>query len=115
MVGAFYIPRSFKGSAVRRAVFQAYVQGLLKEGHSIECFVEGGRSRSGKLLPPKVGFLRVLVDMVNDGDIEDVLVLPVSFSYDRIVENASHIRELSGAKKRLFASHRSQQLLDCVE
>eukprot|EP00656_Telonema_subtile_P054373 TRINITY_DN8118_c0_g2_i5.p1 TRINITY_DN8118_c0_g2~~TRINITY_DN8118_c0_g2_i5.p1 ORF type:complete len:698 (+),score=170.33 TRINITY_DN8118_c0_g2_i5:91-2184(+) len=100
MVGAFYIPRSFHGSELRKVVFQSYVRELLKQGHSIECFVEGGRSRSGKLLPPKAGFLRVLVDMVADGDIDDVLVLPVSLSYDRIVENASHIRELSGGKKK---------------
>ncbi|KNC54550.1 uncharacterized protein AMSG_10399 [Thecamonas trahens ATCC 50062] len=97
--GAFFIRRSFAGDLLYHAVFDAYVTQLLVSGASVECFIEGGRSRSGKVLPPKSGFLKVVIDAVVEGDVADALIVPVSLNYDRIVENDSHIKELSGSEK----------------
>jgi 1-acyl-sn-glycerol-3-phosphate acyltransferase len=98
--GAFFIRRSFGGGdPVYPALFNEYCVQLLKHGYSIECFIEGGRARSGKLLQPKTGFLRTIVEAIASNALEDAYVVPVSIVYDRIVEHESHITELSGAEK----------------
>ena len=78
MCGAFFIRRSFAGDLLYKAVFQEYAKQLLISGQSMECFIEGGRSRSGKLLPPKIGFVQCVVNSVLDGDIDDALIVPMS-------------------------------------
>ena len=67
---------------------------------SIECFIEGGRSRSGKVLPPKIGVLHRVVEAILDNMVEDVQIVPVSIAYDRLVENEAHVDELTGGKKK---------------
>ena len=104
--GAFFIRRTFGSDELYRAMFNEYVTTLLVHGNTMECFIEGGRSRSGKVLPPKPGFLRVVVDAVADGAVDDVHLIPISLGYDRLVENDSYIKELTGGEKkteRLFA------------
>jgi glycerol-3-phosphate O-acyltransferase len=59
--GAFFIRRSFGGDVLYAAVFDAYVTVLLKHGMTVECFIEGGRSRSGKVLPPVCVFVCLFV------------------------------------------------------
>ncbi|HTU63415.1 MAG TPA: 1-acyl-sn-glycerol-3-phosphate acyltransferase, partial [Polyangiales bacterium] len=60
--GGFFIRRSFKGDKLYSASVEAYVRRLLREGHALELFLEGGRSRTGKLLEPKFGLLSMIVD-----------------------------------------------------
>ncbi len=60
--GAFFIRRSFKGDRLYAAVVDAYLRRLVRDGCSIEFFLEGGRSRTGKLLPPKFGLLNMVGD-----------------------------------------------------
>eukprot|EP00013_Stygamoeba_regulata_P014507 CAMPEP_0177687810 /NCGR_PEP_ID=MMETSP0447-20121125/34334_1 /TAXON_ID=0 /ORGANISM="Stygamoeba regulata, Strain BSH-02190019" /LENGTH=505 /DNA_ID=CAMNT_0019198091 /DNA_START=123 /DNA_END=1638 /DNA_ORIENTATION=- len=93
--GAIFIRRAFATDTDRLygAVFTAYIQQLL--GAATRC-----RSRSGKVLPPRAGLLRTVVDAVVDRQVLDVYVVPISISYDRIVENASHVDELAGKQKR---------------
>lgn len=99
--GAFFIRRTFKGDKLYAQVFAAYVRRLLKEGHAVEFFIEGGRSRTGKLLPPRMGMLSMCVDPVFEGAVNDVQYIPVSISYEKVVEAKSYARELlGGAKKR---------------
>lgn len=104
--GAFFIRRSFKGDRLYGAVVDAYMRRLLKDGWPLEFFLEGGRSRTGKLLPPKLGLLSIVVDAVlgaesnAEGAGRKVYFCPISIGYERLVEEKSYVRELTGGEKR---------------
>jgi len=98
--GAFFIRRSFKGDRIYSATMGAYVKRLLQDGFTQEFFVEGGRSRTGKLLPPKFGMLTLEVDAWLTGVKPDAYFAPVSISYEKIVEARSYQHELLGGEKQ---------------
>ena len=98
--GAFFIRRSFKGDRVYQATMAAYVKRLLRDGFTQEFFVEGGRSRTGKLLPPKFGMLTLEVEAWMTGVRPDAFFAPVSISYEKIAEARSYQRELLGGEKQ---------------
>ncbi|MBE7181562.1 MAG: 1-acyl-sn-glycerol-3-phosphate acyltransferase, partial [Terriglobus roseus] len=98
--GAMYIRRSFGNDRLYSTVVQSYIDTLLQNGFNFECFVEGGRSRTGKLLPPKFGILGFLLDSVLSGRVEDAIVCPVSTQYDKVLEVDSYISELLGQPKK---------------
>jgi glycerol-3-phosphate O-acyltransferase len=98
--GAFFIRRTFKGLSLYPRIFTRYVKQLLHEGHPLEFFIEGGRSRSGKLIMPKTGFLSILIQAFEEGYSDDLMFIPVSISYDRILEEKSYEKELVGEKKQ---------------
>ncbi len=101
--GAFFIRRSFKGDRLYGAVVDAYMRRLLKDGYPLEFFLEGGRSRTGKLLPPKLGLLSIVVDAAlgSEGDGgRKVWFVPISIGYERVVEERSYVRELTGGEKK---------------
>jgi glycerol-3-phosphate O-acyltransferase len=97
--GAFFIRRSFGGDRLYAAVVDAYIRRLIREGYSIEFFLEGGRSRTGKLLPPKLGLLNMVVEGALSVPNKKVFFVPVSIGYDRLVEGSAYVRELSGGEK----------------
>ena len=98
--GAFFIRRSFRGNALYTVVFMKYLAAIMARGHSIEYFVEGGRSRTGRLLQPKTGMLSMTVRSYLRDPVRPVVFLPVYFGYERIVEANTYIGELSGQPKR---------------
>ena len=98
--GAFFIRRSFKGKKLYPALVDAYLRKLLVEGFPIEFFLEGGRSRTGKLLSPKFGLLSMVVDAASRAHLPNVSFVPVSIGYERIVEERSYVHELGGGEKR---------------
>jgi glycerol-3-phosphate O-acyltransferase len=103
--GAFFLRRSFKGDRLYAAVFRAYVRKLLREGHGIEFFIEGGRSRTGKLLAPKLGLLGMIVEAALEEDsgaarARRAQVVPVSIGYEKVIEEKSYARELAGGAKK---------------
>lgn len=98
--GAFFLRRSFKGNRLYAAVFNAYLHEILVRGHSIEYFVEGGRSRTGRLLAPKAGMLAMTVNSYLNDPRRPVVFVPVYFGYEKLIEGDSFIRELSGGAKR---------------
>ncbi|KAJ5656500.1 hypothetical protein N7507_008450 [Penicillium longicatenatum] len=98
--GAMWIRRSFGNDPLYHTVVQAYIDTLLKEGFNFECFIEGGRSRTGKLLSPKFGILSFIVDSVLSGRVEDTIICPVSTQYDKVIETESYISELLGQPKQ---------------
>jgi glycerol-3-phosphate O-acyltransferase len=98
--GAFFLRRSFKGDALYTAVFKAYLKKLVHDGIQHEFFPEGGRSRTGKLLQPKLGLFTWLVDAVLEGARDDLLFVPVAIDYERVVEGASYTHELQGGEKK---------------
>jgi hypothetical protein len=84
--GAMWIRRSFGDDQLYITLVQAYIDTLLQNGYNLECFVEGGRSRTGKLLPPKFGILSYMLDSVASGRVEDAIICPVSTQYDKVIE-----------------------------
>lgn len=98
--GAFFIRRSFKGDRLYAAVVDAYIRRLIRDGFPIELFLEGGRSRTGKLLEPKLGLLNMIVDSALAVATQKVYFVPVSIGYERVVEADSYQRELVGAEKK---------------
>jgi glycerol-3-phosphate O-acyltransferase len=98
--GAFFLRRSFKGNAVYAATFKAYIKKLLREGVSQEFFIEGGRSRTGKLLTPKLGMVAFEVDAFLDGAQDDVYFVPVAIDYEKVVEAKEYASELAGGEKK---------------
>lgn len=98
--GAFFIRRSFRGDRIYGAVLKAYVKKLLKDGFSQEFFVEGGRSRTGKVLQPRFGMLSMEVDAWLDGTRPDIAFVPVWIGYARIIEGRSYAHELGGGEKQ---------------
>ncbi|KAH9882115.1 hypothetical protein J1614_001287 [Plenodomus biglobosus] len=97
--GAMWIRRSFGDDQLYITLVQAYIDTLLQNGYNLECFVEGGRSRTGKLLPPKFGILSYMLDSVASGRVEDAIICPVSTQYDKVIEVDSYISELLGQPK----------------
>jgi glycerol-3-phosphate O-acyltransferase len=100
-MGAFFIKRQFNGDPLFPTVFRRYLHQLIRDGFPIEFFIEGGRSRTGKLLPARLGVLGMVLDSAaKHREGWDVKLLPIAISYEKIAEARSYVRELSGESKR---------------
>jgi glycerol-3-phosphate O-acyltransferase len=97
--GAFFIRRKVKGDRLYTAVLRAYVKHLLRDRFPQEFYVEGGRSRTGKLLFPKTGLVSMEVDAWLDGAADDVTFVPVAIDYEKLIEASSYVKELAGGEK----------------
>jgi glycerol-3-phosphate O-acyltransferase len=97
--GAFFIRRSFRGSSLYTVVFMQYLAAIMARGHSIEYFIEGGRSRTGRLLAPMTGMLSMTVRVHVRDPKRPIVFVPVYFGYERIFEGRTYIGELSGKAK----------------
>jgi glycerol-3-phosphate O-acyltransferase len=97
--GAFFLRRSFGGNATYTAVFTRYLGTMMARGHSLEYFIEGGRSRTGRLLQPKTGMLAMTVRSFMRTPERPLVFVPVYFGYERLVEGRTYIGELSGRPK----------------
>lgn len=97
--GAMWIRRSFGDDQLYNTLVQSYIDTLLQKGYNFECFIEGGRSRMGKLLPPKFGILSFILDSLLSGRVKDAIICPVSTQYDKVIEVDSYISELLGTPK----------------
>jgi len=98
--GVFFIRRTFKDNPVYKFVLRQYVDYLIEKRFPLEWYIEGGRSRSGKLLPPRFGMLAYVVDAFRRGKSEDVLLIPVSIGYDQIQDVSDYVAEQRGAAKQ---------------
>ena len=98
--GAFFIRRSFEDNEVYKLVFHRYLTTMIRQGYTLEFFIEGGRSRTGKILTPKLGMLSGVVRAFLGGVRRDLYLVPVSIHYGRIAEESAYDAELSGAKKQ---------------
>lgn len=98
--GAFFIRRSFRGRKLYTALVDAYLRRILVEGFNVEFFLEGGRSRTGKLLPPKLGLLSMVVDAGLKLPSLSLSFVPISVGYERIIEEGAYTRELGGGDKQ---------------
>jgi glycerol-3-phosphate O-acyltransferase len=112
--GAFFLRRSFKGNRLYAAVFDAYLDQILQRGYSVEYFVEGTRSRTGRLLAPRGGMLAMTVHSYIKTPKRPIVFVPVYFGYEKLIEGDSFISELSGSAKKnesLFGLVRSVKSL----
>ncbi|ATZ55625.1 hypothetical protein BCIN_12g02030 [Botrytis cinerea B05.10] len=98
--GAMWIRRSFGDDALYTTLVQSYIDTLLQGGYNFECFIEGGRSRTGKLLPPKFGILSFILDSILSGRVKDTIICPVSTQYDKVIETEGYVGELLGIPKK---------------
>lgn len=97
--GGVLIRRSFQNDEVYKMVVREYLGYLASKRNNLEWYMEGGRSRTGKLRPPKYGLLRYLVDAIESGGADDMLLVPVSTTYDQMHEVATMAAEEAGAPK----------------
>jgi glycerol-3-phosphate O-acyltransferase len=97
--GAFFLRRSFD-DPLYKEVFRRYVGYLVREGFTQEFFIEGGRSRTGKTLAPKFGYLGWVVDAFLAGARRDLFFIPTAITYERLVEEGALVRELEGGEKQ---------------
>ncbi len=97
--GAFFLRRSFRANALYSAVFTEYVAQLFARGVAMEYFVEGGRSRTGRLLEPRAGMLAMTVRSYLRESRRPVVFQPVYIGYEKLIEGGSYISELSGKPK----------------
>lgn len=97
--GAFFMRRSFKGNKLYSAVFSEYIHTIFKKGYSVEYFVEGGRSRTGRTLGPKAGMVAMTVNSYLRDQAKPIAFVPVYFGYEKVLEGGTYLGELRGKKK----------------
>jgi glycerol-3-phosphate O-acyltransferase len=101
--GCFFIRRSFANDILYRLTLEAYLYYMLTMGNPIEFFFEGGRSRTGKLLPPRYGLYQMLIEAhyaIPEAKRKKLLFIPVSIVHEYVPEQKSLIKELDGGKKK---------------
>jgi glycerol-3-phosphate O-acyltransferase len=98
--GAFFIRRTLRGDRIYTATLRAYVKQLLRDRFPQKFYLEGGRSRSGKMLFPKTGLFSMEVDAWLERASHDVLFVPVAIDYEQLLEGRSYARELAGDDKK---------------
>ena len=97
--GVVFIRRSVRDDPVYKLVLREYIGYLVRKRFNLEWYIEGGRTRTGKLRPPRYGLLNYLVQAFRDGGIEDVLLIPTSIVYDQLYEVGAMAAEEHGAQK----------------
>ncbi|MBW1991703.1 MAG: 1-acyl-sn-glycerol-3-phosphate acyltransferase [Deltaproteobacteria bacterium] len=97
--GAFFIRRRFHGARLYAEVLFAYIKTLIKTGYNLEFFIEGGRSRTGKLVLPKMGLLHMILRAYKEGAAPDLYLVPTFIGYDQVLEEKAYLKELEGKKK----------------
>lgn len=97
--GAFFIRRSFRGQPLYALCLQKYIDWLISNRINIKFFIEGTRSRTGKMLPPAFGLLKMTMHPFETGLVEDLALVPISISYDEVFEEKSYGKELAGGDK----------------
>ena len=98
--GAFFMRRSFKGNPLYTSVFNEYLHTLFSRGFPVEYFVEGGRSRTGRMLQPKTGMLAITLRSYLRSSRLPILFVPVYIGYERVLEGRTYLGELRGAQKK---------------
>ena len=98
--GAFFMRRSFQSDRIYAAVFSEYLYQVYRRGHCVEFFPEGGRSRTGRLLPARTGLLNMTLDHAERGLPRPIAFVPVYIGYERLLEGGAYVDELRGRAKR---------------
>jgi len=97
--GAVFIRRSID-SPVYKVVMRQYLSFLMEKRFPVSWALEGTRSRIGKLMPPRFGILKYVVEAAAKENMRDLTIIPVSIYYDLIAELSDYAVEQTGATKR---------------
>ena len=92
--------RTFKGNPLYTSVFNEYLHTLFTKGFPVEYFVEGGRSRTGRMLQPKTGMLAITLRSFLRSSRMPIVFVPVYIGYERVLEGRTYLGELRGASKK---------------
>ena len=98
--GAFFMRRSFRDDPLYAAVFSEYLYQVYRRGHCVEFFPEGTRTRTGRLLPAKLGLLKMTLEHHKRGVPRPMTLVPVYFGYEKLIEASAYLDELRGADKQ---------------
>jgi glycerol-3-phosphate O-acyltransferase len=98
--GTIFIRRKFGTDPVYKFAMRSYLSYIVEKRFNLVWYIEGGRSRTGKLRPPKLGLLAYVADAVAHLEDADVMVVPTSIVYDQLHEIGAMAAEAAGAKKR---------------
>jgi len=98
--GVIFIRRNFGEDQIYKLAVREFLGHIVSKRFNLEWYIEGGRSRTGKLRPPRYGLLHYLVRAIEDGRAEDVALVPVSITYEYMQEVAAITAEHAGRAKR---------------
>jgi glycerol-3-phosphate O-acyltransferase len=97
--GAYFIRRSFQDDPIYKECLRAFINYLVQQRFHQEFFIEGGRTRSGKLLPPRYGMLQYIVEGIRKADVHDVYFIPTAITYSQLFEVRDYVQEQLGGEK----------------
>ena len=97
--GVIFIRRNIAGDPLYKYVLKEYVGYIVEKRFNLNWSIEGTRSRTGKMLPPKLGLLSYVADAYLDGRSEDILLQPVSISFDQLHETREYAAYARGGQK----------------
>lgn len=98
--GIVFIRRSFRNDPVYKMVIRLFMSFIVEKGYNVEWSIEGGRTRTGKLRPPRLGLLAYLVDAFRQQDSADIYLLPTAIVYEHQYDLGPLAAELHGAPKK---------------
>ena len=98
--GAIFLRRSFRDDDVYKLVLRYLIDYLASRRVPLSWSIEGTRSRTGRLLPPKLGLVHWVMDAYRRASIDDAMFVPVSISFDQIPEMDDYIAMQHGTPKR---------------
>ncbi|WP_106477775.1 glycerol-3-phosphate 1-O-acyltransferase PlsB [Phytohalomonas tamaricis] len=98
--GAFFMRRSFNGNRLYATVFNEYLHQLLSRGHPVEYFIEGGRSRTGRMLQPRPGMLAMTLRSFARQTHRELAFIPVYIGYEKVLESGTYQKELQSGRKK---------------
>jgi glycerol-3-phosphate O-acyltransferase len=84
--GIVHIRRATTDAPVYRFALRAFIEHLVSSRANLIWSIEGGRSRTGKLRPPRLGLMNYVVEAARQAD-TDVHLVPVSIIYDQLPRN----------------------------
>ncbi|CUX96716.1 glycerol-3-phosphate 1-O-acyltransferase PlsB [Candidatus Doolittlea endobia] len=99
-LGAFFIRRTFKSNKLYSTIFREYLVELFSRGYSVEYFIEGSRSRTGRLQEPKTGTLTMTIQAMLRNSNRLITLVPIYVGYEHVMEVATYAKELRGAVKK---------------
>ncbi|NLK85833.1 MAG: glycerol-3-phosphate 1-O-acyltransferase PlsB [Aeromonadales bacterium] len=98
--GSYFIRRKMKGDEFYITIFREYLNMLFENGYATEFFIEGGRSRTGRTLPPRTGMVAMTVQSQLRGTKRPIAFIPTYLGYEHVSEVRNYMRELTGESKK---------------
>ncbi|MEM8498990.1 MAG: glycerol-3-phosphate 1-O-acyltransferase [Pseudomonadota bacterium] len=97
--GAIFIRRSFQDNELYKLTLRHYIGLLMDKRFPMNWSFEGTRSRLGKLMPPRYGLLKYVLEACHASDARNIHIIPVSISYDLIRDVEEYATEQMGRQK----------------